>query len=496
MTMTLPIPSSPSAGNSPASEDSNAPRTPLSPTLPLPAEQASTANTQSAATAANGNNQGQTKRKPSRRANTAERRATHNAVERQRRETLNGRFLDLAALLPNLSQIRRPSKSSIVNSSIAHIHASRRHRLMAARELRAMKVEADALHREVNIWRDRAGLPRLEEPVRSEAFSMVLSGELEVIAAVPGDDEDEDGQGYGNYGDDDEDFAGPMGNVHGSHDDMDERHAGLSMLKNANANPFAHSLPPNAGGNHLTHILPRPAQGGPMISSPTVASFENPAMGAMYEQHESAQHFMQQQYPDVDKVTAWNTTQLYQQQSMLQAQRSLFTPPATSHGLSSSQSNPSYADQALFANFQRQQQQQQQLAAMQQNNHGHMFGSPERDDASSVGSVNISDHGRGRSGSLEAGSGYGSPVGAGHISSSPGSFEMPSALSSGEYIPRRMTSGGAGLHVNTGVSGGASGSWARDSDMSGMGGMMKQGLASPPISVGGGGSGTGFAMMM
>ena len=35
----------------------------------------------------------QIKRKPSRRANTAERRATHNAVERQRRETLNARFL-------------------------------------------------------------------------------------------------------------------------------------------------------------------------------------------------------------------------------------------------------------------------------------------------------------------------------------------------------------------------------------------------------------------
>lgn len=35
----------------------------------------------------------QPKRKPSRRANTAERRATHNAVERARRETLNGRFL-------------------------------------------------------------------------------------------------------------------------------------------------------------------------------------------------------------------------------------------------------------------------------------------------------------------------------------------------------------------------------------------------------------------
>lgn len=33
------------------------------------------------------------KRKQNRRINTAERRATHNAVERQRRETLNGRFL-------------------------------------------------------------------------------------------------------------------------------------------------------------------------------------------------------------------------------------------------------------------------------------------------------------------------------------------------------------------------------------------------------------------
>ncbi|KIO20237.1 hypothetical protein M407DRAFT_81803 [Tulasnella calospora MUT 4182] len=38
-------------------------------------------------------NGGPVRRKTSRRANTAERRATHNAVERQRRETLNGRFL-------------------------------------------------------------------------------------------------------------------------------------------------------------------------------------------------------------------------------------------------------------------------------------------------------------------------------------------------------------------------------------------------------------------
>ena len=44
-----------------------------------------------------------TKRKPSKRANTAERRATHNAVERQRRETLNGRFLVCLSPFSHLS---------------------------------------------------------------------------------------------------------------------------------------------------------------------------------------------------------------------------------------------------------------------------------------------------------------------------------------------------------------------------------------------------------
>ncbi|TRM70226.1 hypothetical protein BD626DRAFT_25711 [Schizophyllum amplum] len=132
------------------------------------------------------------KRKASRRSNTAERRATHNAVERQRRETLNGRFLDLAALLPNLSQIRRPSKSAIVNSSIAHISAARRHRLLAARELRLLKLEADALRRELNEWRHRQNLPTVEEPPRSEAFGMVLTGELEVIPEAMGDDDEDD----------------------------------------------------------------------------------------------------------------------------------------------------------------------------------------------------------------------------------------------------------------------------------------------------------------
>ncbi|KAF8958052.1 hypothetical protein BDZ97DRAFT_2061937 [Flammula alnicola] len=140
----------------------------------------------------------QTKPKPNRRAYTAEARATHNAVERQRREVLHERFLDLAALLPNLSHIQRPSKFSIINSSIAHMHAFKRYRLLASRELQLLQNEADALRCEINEWRNRARIPRLEEPARGEGFGMLLSGELEEVLAVLGEEgeegEFEDGQ--------------------------------------------------------------------------------------------------------------------------------------------------------------------------------------------------------------------------------------------------------------------------------------------------------------
>ncbi|KAJ3842165.1 hypothetical protein F5878DRAFT_577232 [Lentinula raphanica] len=187
MTLGISIPS-PMTRGSPSSDDSSQVHTPVSPTFTeqLPNAVASTSGP------VNGN-----KRKSTRRVNTAERRATHNAVERARRETLNGKFLDLAAMLPNLSQIRRPSKSAIVNSSIAHIHASRRHRMLASRELRQLKVEADALRRELNEWRDRAGIPHVQEPSRGDAFSMILSGEIEVLP-VPDVDEEDGEPMYGN----------------------------------------------------------------------------------------------------------------------------------------------------------------------------------------------------------------------------------------------------------------------------------------------------------
>ena len=101
MTISVPAPASPSTPNTPPSTDGPqspavAPQTlalpsPVDGATPPPA--GATAATGTAAANNNASATTQAKRKPSRRANTAERRATHNAVERQRRETLNGRFL-------------------------------------------------------------------------------------------------------------------------------------------------------------------------------------------------------------------------------------------------------------------------------------------------------------------------------------------------------------------------------------------------------------------
>ena len=369
-----------------------------------------------------------------------------------------------------------------------------------------MKLEADALRRELNEWRDRAGLPRIEEPVRGEGFAMVLNGEIEVLAAVI--DEEDGGEGYDGYDDSDE-FTG--GGAPMAADDSEDlrlsQNAAAQMLKNANANPFAHNLPSSAASNngsngmHLSHILPRPSQhGGPMIASnPSSVSFENPAMASLYEPNQGPfpTQYLQQTIVQPDAGDKWNS-QLFNaalggsQLQQLQAHRGLFTPPASalSSAPSSASTNASgnpFNDQEFFANFQR----QQQMVAMHQQHHGnvgHMYGSPaDGDDSSSVGSG--SGRRRERSGSLNSGSGYGSP----QHGSPMGNYEISTTgveAQSDYGMPKRFNTG---LQINTGVGGQWGG--GRGDRVDGMNGMMKQNL-NPPISVGGGGNGSGFAMMM
>ncbi|KAJ7262767.1 hypothetical protein B0H12DRAFT_1069202 [Mycena haematopus] len=255
------------------------------------------------------------------RANTAERRASHNAVERQRREALNARFLDLAAVLPNLANVRRPSKSSIVNSSIAHVHASRRHRILAAQQLRLLASECDSLRREANEWRARAGVMRLDTPSRGETFSTVIGEELHYeVADLQGVYEEEDVDDYA------------VAAVPGYR--MEDEMMRMQMLQAQQhaQSPFAHNVPAMMMPPHGAHLrsssssprgfadhpyayaipVARPHSHGhsPMIASPT--SYDN------YDQQLQLQQLMIQQEADEKWAFA---------QQMMQAQGPLEPQP-------------------------------------------------------------------------------------------------------------------------------------------------------------------------
>ncbi|KAJ7471850.1 hypothetical protein FB451DRAFT_309147 [Mycena latifolia] len=254
------------------------------------------------------------------RANTAERRASHNAVERQRREALNARFLDLAAVLPNLAQVRRPSKSSIVNSSIAHVHASRRHRILAAQQLRLLASECDSLRREANEWRARAGVMRLDTPSRGDSFSTVMGEELHYeVGDLQGVCEEEDVDDYA------------VSAVPGYR--MEDEMMRLQMMQTQQSqSPFAHNvpvmapprsapLPRSSSGSPHGHgfadhpyayaVRPRSHGHSPMIASP---SYDN------YDQQLQLQQLMMQQ--EADEKWAF-TQQMMQAQGALETQQIL-----------------------------------------------------------------------------------------------------------------------------------------------------------------------------
>lgn len=99
--------------------------------------------------------------------NSAERRANHNAVERARRECLNTKFQELAHALPSLAQVRRPSKSIIVQKSLEFIYVAQEKDKMHEKEMRSIRSENDTLREEVNRLREQLGLDPL--PPREES---------------------------------------------------------------------------------------------------------------------------------------------------------------------------------------------------------------------------------------------------------------------------------------------------------------------------------------
>lgn len=117
------------------------------------------------------------KRKSRRPPSTAERRATHNAVERARRESLNGRFIDLAQALPSMANVKRPSKSIIVNKSLEFVNNA------VARE-RMLLNENDALRAEVNDLRARLGMPSLANTPKTVLSKSMVPVPIQTQAAT------------------------------------------------------------------------------------------------------------------------------------------------------------------------------------------------------------------------------------------------------------------------------------------------------------------------
>jgi hypothetical protein len=349
---------------------------------------------------------------------------------------------------------------------------------MASRELRLLKLEADALRRELNEWRDRANLPRVEEPVRSEAFSMVLSGEVEILTSIPGMDEEEEGECLGDNEDDLPISAMPSNVVCSIPEDTEDFSSiGAPTIKSP-TNPFPHGFQPqHAGAPHLAHIFPRPVSHARPIIAQNISnvSFENPAMASLYDQQT---HIPSQQYQmqfntgaplDTDKSAAWNNQFFAAQQFRQQIpdQHNMFSPPTAPQGPSPNSAAQQFAQQAYYQ------------GPPQQHPAQHVYGSPvDSEDASSVGS------GPRYSGSDRSGSdgAYGSPqdTRSSSVSSQPRSYEMPGMLTS-NGIPARMSTGGIMWNRND-----------MDSVVA-----VKPNMSSAPIAVGAGsGNGVGMPMIM
>ncbi|KAK7046373.1 hypothetical protein R3P38DRAFT_69556 [Favolaschia claudopus] len=189
-----------------------------------------------------------TPKRSSRYPNHSERRATHNAVERVRREALNQKLLTLASLLPPTATFRRPSKNVIINSAIATLSAGTRHRVQVADELRSLNDEAERLRMEVNEWRARAQCPPLEITDRSPVFQALMRGEsvhadIEERSEPPNDDEEDS---------DEEDTIGTSTVILQSPQDLGHTYGGSGMLAPSSPSGLASASPPS----HVTVAFP------------------------------------------------------------------------------------------------------------------------------------------------------------------------------------------------------------------------------------------------
>ncbi|KAI9593657.1 hypothetical protein BDF19DRAFT_424278 [Syncephalis fuscata] len=189
-----------------------------------------------------------------RNATNAQKRANHNAIERARRECLNSKFQELAHSIPSLSQVRRPSKSVIVQKSLEYIYSSKQRTDARERHLRSVKNENVSLREEVDRLRRALGLsplperPRTASPEPEENFDSV-----DIARTASHDSNGAAKHAYMSHDDDDED-----------NDDIDDT-TGRSLSSLVSPQSHGPATP-------TTGIFPSSAQNSPRAMDPTSAA--------------------------------------------------------------------------------------------------------------------------------------------------------------------------------------------------------------------------------
>ncbi|KAK1467623.1 hypothetical protein CCUS01_07154 [Colletotrichum cuscutae] len=106
--------------------------------------------------------------------------ARNLATEKRKRCEMKENLLDLARLVPSLTNARRLNKVLIVNESIKHFRTQRDMCLDAAEDVQAIIEENQRLIAELNVLRSQVGGPLIEPKPITEAMTQLMSVKDEV----------------------------------------------------------------------------------------------------------------------------------------------------------------------------------------------------------------------------------------------------------------------------------------------------------------------------
>ncbi|KAJ1915383.1 hypothetical protein H4219_004348 [Mycoemilia scoparia] len=123
--------------------------------------------------------------KASKQTESVAKRVNHNAIERARRESLNGQFQDLASAVPSLIHVRRPSKATIVEKSLEYIRTFKSQQSNNDRYIKTLQLRNLELRDELNRLREKLGIDPITTTKEEKAISRSRSGSSATHMLLP-----------------------------------------------------------------------------------------------------------------------------------------------------------------------------------------------------------------------------------------------------------------------------------------------------------------------